>query len=810
MTLASGAHLSRYEIRSKLGAGGMGEVYLAWDEQLERTVALKILFETIASDHQRMSRFIREARAASALNHPNILTIYEIGETDGTHFIATEFIDGVNLRERVRGAHVGAGEALEVAIQAASALAAAHAAGIVHRDIKPDNIMLRRDGYVKVLDFGLAKLAERDDESQASPDSAAATIFNTDPGTVMGTAQYMSPEQARGLDVDARTDVWSLGCVLYELLTGRAPFAGRSAADLFVQILEKEPPPLELTAAGGASELAWMIQKSLRKKREDRYQSATEMLSDLQRLKRWIEFETELEFTVKSSERIPVAVESKLYDSQQKTKELSIKETTREASPTPAKAKTQPPRTRRMPRKKSINFIAVLPLDNTTADPHTEYLSDGITESIINSLSQLPGLRVMARSTVFRYKGRDVDPLEIGNELGVHAIVMGRVLQRGDKLNIQAELVDARDGSQLWGEQYNRDFSDLISVQEEISREITEKLRLRLSAEDKRRLAKRYTENTDAYQLYLRGRFYWNKRTADGFKRGMDYFQQAIETDPSYALAYAGLADCYNLLSIFSVLPPGEAIPKARATVLKALEIDDALPEAHASLAHIGMFDWNWQEAEREYRRAIELNPNFAMAHHWYAIYLMAMGRFPESLRELQLAAELDPLSLIISTSIGWHHYLVRDFDRAIEQINRTLEMDSNFYSARHVLGRAYEKKRMYEEALTEFQKASALYDQNTTILAEFGYTYAVSGQTEEARRVLKELMEPSKKYVSSFDIATIHTGLGEREEAFYWLEKAYEEHSGLLVYLKVDPIFDPIRPDPRFASLVRRIGLAS
>ncbi len=457
----------------------------------------------------------------------------------------------------------------------------------------------------------------------------------------------------------------------------------------------------------------------------------------------------------------------------------------------------------------AIDSLAVLPLANGGADPKAEYLSDGITESIINSLSQLPGLRVMARSAVFRYKGREVDPLEVGRELDVRAVLTGRVLYLGNKLIIRTELIDGMDGRQIWGEQYDREPLDIIAVQEEIAREISEKLRLRLTGQQKKLLTKRYTEDTGAYHAYLKGRYYWNKRTEEGFRRGIECFQQAIKQDSNYALAYAGLADCYNLLNSYGVLPPRESAPIIKAAAEQALMIDDMLAEAHASLGHVKMMhDWDWPGAEREFRRAVELNPNYATARHWYALYLRAMGKFDESLEELRRAQRLDPLSLIINTVLGAHFYYARQYDRAIEQCRETLELDSNFHIAYGVLGEAYTQKGMYREAIAALRKANSLSTAPEG-LAMLGYTYGVAGYAGDARKVLSRLRKMShQRYVEPASLAIIYTGLEEKERAFEWLERAYEHHNELLMMLKVDPRLDALRSDTRFTELLRRVGL--
>ena len=793
MTLAPGTRLGRYEIRSQIGAGGMGEVYLAEDTELERDVALKVLPADAASDEQRMRRFIQEAKAVSVLNHPNILTIHEIGNTGDVQFMATEFVNGITLRERMKSGRMELSEVLDVSMQAASALATAHDAGIVHRDIKPENIMLRQDGYVKVLDFGLAKLLalpEMDKESQ--------TIVKTNPGLIVGTLRYMSPEQARGQKLDKTTDIWSLGVVIYEMVVDQYPFQDQTATDVLASILMAAPPPLTEYWPRAPEELERIVMKALAKDREKRYKSAGDLLIDLRLLKQRLDVESEMERIGR-----PVG-------------DITVAESAGGARlPTTGALKSRSTRgpnvstTRRRQSHEAIDSLAILPLMNTSNDPEREYLSDGITESIINTLSQIPELRVMARSTVFRYKGREVDPLEVGRALNVSAILTGQVLQLGQNLIIKAELVDVADGSQLWGEQYDRKPGDILAIQREISREITAKLRLKLSGEQKQRLEKRHTENINAYQLYLKGRYFWNKRTEQGLKKGIEFFNQAIEEDPLYALAYVGLADSYNMLATYNLSQPRTVLSRAKAAAESALEIDNQLAEAHTSLARVRAdYDWDWPAAEQEFQRALELNPNYATAHHWYALHLMAMGQFEEAAAEIKSAQQIDPLSLSISASTGLPFYWSRRYDEAIEQFRRTLELDLSFALAHVLLGQAYAQKRMFDEAIAELSRAREL-DDTTRARAILGYTLAVAGRRDEAARILNELQDlASQKYVSPYFRVLIHTALGEQDQAFEWLEKAYEERSEWLVWLKVDPKLDSLRADVRFASLVQRVGL--
>ena len=792
-----GRTLSSYQIVSQLGKGGMGVVYLATDKKLSRKVALKILPADLTGDQSRVQRFKQEARAASALNHPNIITIFEIEESDGQHYIATEFVEGATLRELLEGNKMNLQGVLDAAIQIASALSAAHVSGIVHRDIKPENIMRRTDGYIKVLDFGLAKLME-----PAGGDAEASTAVHTDPGSIIGTVQYMSPEQLRRLELDERTDLWSLGVVVYEMVAGQSPFKATTESDVIASILQKKPS-FEWCLQNVPPELGWILKKALAKDRDERYQTAKDLLIDLRRLKRELEFGEELG----TFEQLDGGGAPGGKAMSQRAKSA---DTGKKANRAPSGSGRRSPSASRRRSRAAINSLAVMPMVNAGGDPSAEYLSDGITESIINNLSQLPKLRVMARSTVFRYKGREVDPQEVGRELGVRAVLTGRVLQLDDNLVIRTELVHVADGTQLWGEHYNRKLGDIFAVQEEISKQISEKLEMRLSGEEEKRLTKRHTENAKAYQLYLKGRYHWNKRDKQGAEKGIEFFQRAIEVDPNYALAYAGLADSYIILGFHALVPPGEAIPKARQAAKRALEIDDTLAEAHISLAYVtSVYEWDWSGAEQGYRHALELNPNYATAHHWYGEYLALLGRSEEAAAELERAHELDPLSLMINMALGWIYYLGRRYEDAIERYFRTLELDPNFAHARFGLGLAYVQRSMFDEAIAEFQKVVAILGRDSGALSALGYTYAVAGRKAEAQKLLDELTEQSqRRYIAPYRLALVCTGLGETDQAFAWLQKGCEEHDLGLAFLNVEAMADTLRSDPRFEKLLRRIGL--
>ena len=793
MALSAGMRLGPYEILAPLGAGGMGEVYRARDKKLERDVAIKVLPQSVAADPDTLARFEREAKAVAALSHPNILSIFDFGTHDGVSYSVMELLEGTTLRDRLDSGPIPKKQAVDYALQIARGLSAAHEKGVVHRDLKPENLFITKDDHLKILDFGLAKRTEQgktDDETSSPTESK-----HTEPGVVMGTVGYMSPEQVRGLPVDHRSDIFSLGSILYELLSGKKAFKKGTAADTLSAILKEEAPELSESGRNIPPALEHIVKHCLEKDRDNRFQSARDIA-----------------FALGEASSGSAAAPPTLAGQSPRSRAFRPLLL---AAGVAALAALAAAVLWLRPGAGTIDSLAVLPFVNAGGDPNAEYLSDGITESLINSVSQIPGIKVVSRDSAFHYKGKDVGAKTVGRELGVRAVLTGRIVQRGDGLSIRAELVDARDDTHLWGEEYNRRLSNILALQEEIARDISGKLRQRLTGEEKKRLTKRYTENAEAYGLYLKGRYHWNKRTGEDIQKGIGYFQQAIEKDPTYALAYAGLADSYAILYQYAGLPSSETFPKAKAAALKALEIDDTLAQAHAALAWThDHFDWDFSAAEKEYRRAIELDPKYPTAHQWYSLFVSELGRHEEAIAESERAYELDPLSPVISAARAYVFIDARQYDRAIEAGRKTLELDKGFSQALLNLGLALEQeKKMYPEAIAAMEEAVRLSGRSIHAVASLGHAYAISGRREEAMRLIEELKGWSERGFDPLaNIALVHAGLGQNDEAMRWLEKAYQAHSAWLIFLapKVSPRWDPLRSDARFQDLLRRIGFPS
>ena len=814
--------LSHYKILSKLGAGGMGEVYLAQDTSaLGRTVALKLLSAEVASNKDRLQRFTQEARTVSNLNHPNILTVYEFGQTESTSFIATEYIDGLTLRQHLWDRRFKLIDVLDLAIQIVGALNAAHEAGVAHRDLKPENVMVRKDHIVKVLDFGLAKLSERESTGSGPIGTEDETLIqvNTTPGVVMGTVSYMSPEQSVGKDIDLRTDIWSFGVVLYEMIAGCLPFQGADIHRQIIAIQESEPLPLSQHVNGVPERLEEIIDKCLAKDKNERYQTAKDLLIDLRNLRRKLDVDAEIERT-----GAPVSRSSSAANSEPPaTNAVAIAPTTSSAEYIVARIKqyklaaivalvvillaaigvTAYFRTRS--NEAAIQSIAVMPFVNESGNADVEYLSDGMTETLISSLSQIPNLNVKARSLVFRYKGKDANPQTIGRDLDVQAVLNGRVVQRGSDLIVYLELVDASTGNLIWGYQYNRQQSDLVSLQSDLARDVSSKLRTKLSGAEEQRMMKNYTANSDAYRLFLRGKFLANKRTPRDSQAAVDNFQRAVSLDPQFALAYAGLATGYTYLAIYGYSPAKDVFPKAREYATKALEIDSSLSDPHMSLGMMAfLWDHDMATWERENRRALELNPNSTDIHRIEATRLLFLGKSDEAIAEVRRALDIEPLSIAGNMTYAYTMFYSGQIDESTAHSRKTIELSPEFWMTYYYQSAAYRYQRKFPEAAEAMAKSKEYWGEPEAakLIRE---TFARKGWQGLLRAICAQ---PQHFKFWQYDLATFYAELGDKENGFARLNQSLEDHEYFIGFMKVDPFMNPLRDDPRFIEIMKKVGL--
>ena len=801
-----GQLLLHYRVVEKIGEGGQGTVYKVIDTTLDRPAVIKVLPPDLTDSASNLLRFEREAKLASSLDHPNICTIFGLHKVGDIQFIAMQYVEGRNVRQLVGGQPLDLRRALSITIQVTDALAAAHGRGIVHRDIKARNVMVTRSGTVKVLDFGLAKLIE-------SPHPGSSDPHLTEVGVPYGTSTYAAPEQAQGLKADHRADVFSTGVLLYEMLAGTWPFRGKTALDVRYAVVYHKPKPI-VEARGEDSpplrRIQEILDKALAKAPEDRYQHIEDMRSDLQQILSEVDDDSSVGTTLTDA---PFAATQTSWTNKpaaywttpRRAVIVTVAALLILALPFIAYKVYQPAESE---STAGINSLAVLPFANS--DPTTEYLSDGITESLIENLSRVPNLKVKSRSTVFRYKGRETDPKKIGRELGVHALLSGSIVQQGDDLAVSVELIDVRDDSHIWSEHYGRKVAEVVALPQQISRDVSQKLRSRADSVDHAHLTRNYSPDSEAYRLYLQGRYNWNKRTVEGLRSGIEYFGKAIMRDEDYALAYAGLADCYLLLNVYNVTSANESFPKAEAASRKALSINESLAEAHTSLAFITYrYHLRWGEAEDHFAKAIALNPNYATAHQWYSSYLAALGRMNESIVEAKTAHDLEPFSLTIHSDYVRSLYYAGKLDEAKQESLKLVEMDPNFGRAHYELGLVLEEEGKLEEAITAFKLALRSLPDNVAALTALGHAQARAGKRADAEKIITRLDELSKQqYVSPFQTAVVYAGLNERKLALDWLERSQEERFNWLPFVQVDPVFKNLRSEARFLELCRSLGL--
>jgi len=798
MPLLAGTLLGPYKILAPLGAGGMGEVYRARDSRLGREVAVKVLPAAFSADADRLRRFEQEARSASALNHPNILTIHDIGTHEGAPYVVSEVLEGETLRDRLAGAALPARKAIDYAVQIAHGLAAAHEKGIVHRDLKPENLFVTKDGRVKILDFGLAKLTRQ--EAPSGDETSAPTLPGvTEPGIVMGTVGYMSPEQVRGLTVDARSDIFSFGAILYEMLAGKAAFAGITPADRMSAILKEEPAELAQSVAGTSPSLERIVRRCLEKSPEERFQSARDLAFALA--------EATSASLAPPSVGLPLGLRTprRFWFASLVVGLAALLALLVAVDPGGLRKRLLG----RAPPSR-IESIAVLPLQNLSGDPGQDYFADGMTEALIADLAEIRALRVISRSSVEQYKDRKKPLRQIARELGVDALVEGSVTRSGERVRITAQLIHGKSDTHLWAKTYQRDLRDILELQGEVARAVAREIEAEITPEERAQLERSRAIDAKAYEAYLQGRFFLGQGSEEGLRRAFEFFQKALAIEPNYAAAHSGLASYHAILPFHSQLSPAQVFPQARAAAQRAVELDEKLAEAHASLAYIrAYYEWDWTAAEREFRRALELQPSYADAHFSYSRFLAASGRLEEAMVEIGRARDLDPMSASLKANTALLSYFGGRYDKALEELLELRKLNPELPLVHWGIGLVYEQKGMHEEAIASFQKATSL-SKSINMRSSLGHAYAAAGKRDEARAILEEIAERSRRsYVPSYFSALVYAGLEEKDRAFEWLERAYQERSTVLAYLNLDPRLANLRGDPRFSDLLRRVGRA-